>query len=71
MKIIGFALVVLGALALVYGGIRYSRQKTIVDVGPFRATATEQRNIPIPPIAGGLALLGGVVLLVVTRKRHA
>ena len=69
MKIIGFVLVILGVLTLVYGGISYNRQRTIFDVGPFKATATEQKNIPFSPIVGGIALLGGIVLLVVPRKR--
>jgi uncharacterized membrane protein len=71
MKTIGFLLVVLGVLALVYGGISYSRQRTVIDVGSFRATATEQKNIPLSPIAGGIALIGGIALLVAPRKRSA
>jgi hypothetical protein len=69
MKVIGFVLVVLGVLALVYGGISYNRQRTVLDLGPFKATATEQKNIPLSPIAGGIALVGGIILLVVPRKR--
>ena len=69
MKITGFVLVVLGVLALVYGGISYNRQRTILDVGPFRATATEQKHIPLSPIVGGIALVGGIILLVAPRKR--
>jgi hypothetical protein len=69
MKLIGFVLVVLGVLALVYGGISYNRQRTVLDIGPFKATATEQKNIPLSPIVGGIALLGGIILLVVPRKR--
>ena len=71
MKIVGFVLVVLGALALIYGGISYNRERTVLDVGPFKATATEQRNGPVSPIIGGIALLGGILLLVVPRKRVA
>ena len=59
MKFMGFVLVILGVLALVYGGISYNRQRTVLDVGPFKATATEQKNIPLSPIVGGIALLGG------------
>jgi drug/metabolite transporter (DMT)-like permease len=69
MKILGFLLVVFGVLALVYGGISYNRQRTVIDVGSFKATATEQRNVPFSPIVGGIALLGGTLLLVVPRKR--
>jgi len=69
MKIIGFMLVVLGILALVYGGVSYNRQRTVVDVGPFKATATEQKNVPLSPIVGGIAVLGGVLLMAMPRKR--
>ena len=71
MKIVGFALVVLGILSLVYGGISYNRQRTVLDVGPFKATATEQKTIPLSPIVGGIALVAGVVLLVLPRRRSA
>ncbi len=71
MRIVGFLLVVVGALALVYGGISYNRERTVLDVGPFRATATEQKNVPFSPIVGGIVLLGGILLLVVPRKSAA
>ncbi len=71
MKIFGFVLVIIGVLALVYGGISYNRERTVLDVGPFQATATEQKNVPLSPIVGGIALLGGVLLLIVPRKRLA
>ena len=71
MKVFGALLLVIGALVLVYGGISYNRQRTILDVGPFKATATEQKNVPLSPIVGGIVLLGGVLLLVMPRKRIA
>ena len=71
MKVFGFLLVVVGVLALLYGGISYNRERTVLDVGPFKATATEQKNIPLSPIVGGIALLGGILLLMVPRKRLA
>lgn len=69
MKAIGFALAILGVLALVYGGISYSRQRTVLEVGSITATATEQKNIPLSPIIGGIALISGMVLLLAPRKR--
>ena len=71
MKVIGFILLILGIVVLLYGGITYNRQRTVLDVGPFKATATEQKNIPLSPIVGGIVLLSGIVLLVVPRKRVA
>lgn len=69
MKRLGIVLVGLGVLALIYGGIQYSRQRTVIDLGPIQATATEHRKIPISPIAAGIAIVVGVALLTVPRHR--
>jgi uncharacterized membrane protein len=71
MKILGFALVFLGIIALAYGGISYNREKTVLGVGDFKATVTEQKNIPLSPIVGGIVLVSGLALLMVRRKRLA
>ena len=71
MKTIGFVLVLCGLLALVYGGIRYSRQRVVLDVGPFQTSATEQRSIPLSPIAGGIVLIGGILLMANPKNRLA
>jgi hypothetical protein len=65
---IGILLVVLGGLALAYQGFNYTRQEKVIDVGPIHATAERQEHVSVPPILGGLALVGGI-LLVVTGSR--
>ena len=59
----GIVLIVLGALALAYQGINYTRQKNVLDMGSMHVTTETHERIPLPPILGGLALAGGVVLL--------
>jgi hypothetical protein len=71
MKIVGVVLVVLGIVALVYGGIGYNRRTTILEVGGIKATATEHKAIPMAPVAGVIALASGIVLLVVPRSHRA
>ena len=66
---IGIPFVVFGALALAYQGINYTRTEKVFDVGPIHATAERHERIPLPPIVGGLALVGGVVLLVVGSRK--
>jgi hypothetical protein len=61
----GIVLVVLGVLSLAYQGINYNRQESVVDMGPLHVTAETHERIPLPPILGGLALAGGVALLIV------
>jgi uncharacterized membrane protein YidH (DUF202 family) len=71
ITLIGIVLVVLGALALAYQGINYTRQEKILDIGPIHATAEKHERIPLPPVIGALALVGGVVSLVVGAKQKA
>jgi len=61
---VGIVLIVLGGLVLAYQGINYTREKNVLDVGSVHITADTHERIPLPPIFGGLAVAGGVVLLV-------
>ncbi|HKN75011.1 MAG TPA: hypothetical protein VJW94_07530 [Candidatus Acidoferrum sp.] len=67
----GIVLVVLGALALAYQGFDYTRRQHVLDVGPMHVTTETQNRVPIPPILGGLALAGGIALLVVGGKKSS
>lgn len=69
MKIVGILLIVLGVLALAYGGFSYTTREEIVDIGPIEATAETRETVPLPPILGGLALAGGIVLLIAGSKK--
>ena len=60
----GIALIVLGSLVLAYQGINYTRQKNVLNVGSVHLTTETHERIPLSPILGGLAVVGGVVLLV-------
>ena len=68
MKNLGILLVVLGLLGLIYGGISYNKARTVLDVGAFKATTIEKKNIPFSPIVGGLVLLSGVLLLALPKN---
>jgi hypothetical protein len=66
----GITLIVLGALALAYQGINYTRRKDVIDLGSIHVTTETQERIPLPPVLGGVALAGGIVLLAMgARKR--
>ena len=69
MVMLGILLIVLGGLALAYQGFTYTYHEKVLDVGPIYATAEKHDRVSIPPIFGGLALEGGIVLLVVGAKK--
>ena len=69
--IVGIALVVLGLVSLLMGGFRWTENKTVVDIGPVKATTEEHKTLPIPPVFGALALIGGILVLVVPARRRA
>ena len=70
MKIVGIVLIVVGVIALAYGGISYTKREKVLDIGPIEATTETRETIPLPPLLGGLALAGGVVLLIVGSRRR-
>jgi drug/metabolite transporter (DMT)-like permease len=67
----GILLIVLGGLALAYQGFTYTHREKVLDFGPIHATADQHERVSIPPIIGGLALLGGVVLLVAGTRKNS
>jgi uncharacterized membrane protein len=67
--LVGIALIVLGIVAFAYQGITYTSREKIIDIGPIQATADTQKTIPLSPLLGGLALVGGIVLVVVGAKQ--
>lgn len=68
MKGLGIALVVVGIVALIYGGISWTRKDTVVDAGPIEITTDKREGFSIPPLAGIVAVVAGVALIA-TGKR--
>jgi hypothetical protein len=67
-SLLGIALIVLGILALAYQGFSYTVPKKEVDLGPIQVTKQEKHSVPLPPVLGALALIGGIAVLVVGRR---
>jgi len=71
MTVLGILLAALGILVLVFQGFSYTHREKVIDLGPIHATRDDTERVPIPPLVGGLALLGGTALLVMGAKRKA
>ena len=69
MKQVGIILVILGVLALVYQGIQYTTREKILDIGSLKVSADTKKTIPLPPVVGGVALVAGIALILLDRKK--
>ncbi len=72
VPLFGLVLIALGVVGLVWGGITYTRERNTAEFGPVKVRVTERESIPLPPVAGAICLLGGIVLVTTgTRGRKA
>ncbi|HET7342991.1 MAG TPA: DUF3185 domain-containing protein [Methylomirabilota bacterium] len=69
VAVIGVILIILGVAALAYQGITYTTKDKVVDLGPLKVEAQREKTIPLPPIVGAAALIGGIVLVAVSARR--
>jgi len=67
--IIAIILIALGIVAFAYQGVTYTSREKVVDLGPIQLTAEKTKTLPLPPIVGAIAFVGGIVLLVMGRKK--
>ena len=67
-RTIGMILIGLGIFGLAWGGFTYTTREKVVDIGPIHATREKTHDVPLPPIAGAVSLLGGIALLVAGGK---
>jgi hypothetical protein len=66
--LVGILLIVLAVIAFSYQGITYTKREKVLDIGPLQATTEKKETIPLPPVLGALALVGGVALVFVGSK---
>jgi hypothetical protein len=67
--ILAIIFIAIGIMAFAYQGITYTTRENVVDLGPLQVTAEKTRTIPLPPLVGAIALVGGIVLLVMGKRR--
>jgi uncharacterized membrane protein len=67
--IIGIILIVIGIIALAYGGFSYTQREKVIDAGPLQVSTDKEKRVSFPPLLGGLCLVGGIVLVVIGSKK--
>jgi hypothetical protein len=67
--LLAIILIAVGVVAFAYQGITYTTREKVVDIGPIQMTAEKTKTLPLTPIVGSIALVGGIVLLVMGNKK--
>jgi len=70
-KTLALVFIALGVIAFAYQGISYTSRESIVDLGPLHVSTEKTHTLPLPPIVGGIALIGGVALLLSGNRKAA
>ncbi|WP_421996647.1 hypothetical protein [Reyranella sp.] len=68
LVVFGVTLIAIGIVGLAIDNISFTEKRTLVDAGPIRVTADQERTIPIPTIAGVIAVLAGAGMVFVGRQ---
>jgi uncharacterized membrane protein YidH (DUF202 family) len=68
MKLLAVILIVIGVLALAYGGFNFTTKEKVAEIGPLKIEKDKTHSVPLSPVLGVVALVGGVALLVVGRR---
>jgi hypothetical protein len=69
-RVAGLILIVIGIVALVWGGVFWTDRDTVVDAGPLQVQTEETEGFALPPVLGAIALVGGIALLVIPDRRR-
>lgn len=67
-KLIGIALIILGAIMVIWTGFTYTKKEKIIDAGPIQISADRQKTVNWPPYLGGVLLIGGIVVVATSKK---
>ena len=67
--IVGIILIIIGVIAFAVGGISYTKREKVIDAGPLQVSADKEKTIPLPPVLGGICLVGGIVLVIVGARQ--
>jgi hypothetical protein len=70
ITVAGIILAIIGVIALAYQGITYTTREKAVDLGPVEIVHEERNTIPLPPVLGAIALIGGITMVVVGARKH-
>jgi hypothetical protein len=68
VKAAAIILIVVGVGIVIWGAFGFKTREKVLDVGPIHATKEEEHNVPYGPLAGAVIAVGGVILLIKSKR---
>lgn len=68
-KTLGVILLAVGIIMLIWTGFTYTKKEKVIDAGPLQVSADKQHTVNWPPYAGGILVIGGIILLLAGKKK--
>ena len=69
LMLLGVVLIFLGVAGLVIQNVKFTETKKVIDIGPLQVNSEEQHNVPIPTIAGIVAIIAGLGIVFAARRQ--
>lgn len=70
-KYLGIALVAIGVLMMIYTGFNYVTTEKVVDLGVIEINKQNNHPVQWSPIVGGVLIVGGIILMAVSKKSNS
>jgi uncharacterized membrane protein len=67
--VVGIVLIVIGVIAMAWGGFTYTTREKVIDAGPLQVSADKEHRVPFSPVLGGICLVGGIVLVAIGNRK--
>ena len=67
--VVGALLILAGIIMFSIGGFSFRSKERVAEIGPVKVTAEREHSVAVPPLLTGLAVVGGLVLIVASSRR--
>ncbi|MCU7497185.1 MAG: DUF3185 domain-containing protein [Ignavibacteria bacterium] len=69
LTVIGIILILLGIAGFIFGGISFTKKSKVADLGPVEIQTEKKETVPVTPIASGVAVVAGIIMVVVGARK--
>ena len=69
LTVIGIILILLGIAGFIFGGFSFTKKNKVADLGPVQVQTEKKETVPVTPIASGVAVVAGIIMVAVGARK--